>query len=230
MRDLALGRLSPETFARAEAKRAVNKLRRAWRKNPWIEGRTIDLGAHERRFSIESGIARLPGRVAPAVLDWLRWKYRRLQIDRQRGEEWGRVLREDYPRRVQAAGSEQSSVTASTVDIDTRPIWTVDGTARATSKRRRADNTRAVPERRIRLLRERQMPEQIDQTAMSLMIVEHRETLGPLLDACRSEGEQHAIILALRDFLARPQDPKAMRRWQEAVTNLWDRTGRYSLP
>ena len=67
---------------------------------PWRPGQTIDLGAFEERFLIESGSARLGAavRVPPAVLDWLRWRYRRLKIDRKRDEEWLRVLREDYPR------------------------------------------------------------------------------------------------------------------------------------
>src|SRR5690606_12457668 len=100
-----LGRMSWEDFARAEAKRAANRLRARWKKDPWAPGRTIDLGSYEERFQIELGRPDERGHViAPAVLDWLRWKFRRLQVDRQRDNEWAAVLRFDYPDRGRAAG------------------------------------------------------------------------------------------------------------------------------
>lgn len=223
LHDLALGRIRFEAFSRAEAKRAVNRLRWEWKKNPWQPGQTIDLGAFEERFRIESGIARLGAgvRVPPAVLDWLRWRFRRLQIDRKRDEEWLRVLREDYPRRVRDAGPPPSMGTAPHINAP-EPLWRAERVG-VRSKRQRRDAPRAVPEPPTRKLRERPVPDDIDENALALMAAEHRDTLAPLLDKCRSEKEQRTVILALREYLAAPTDSGAGARWRDAVTELWSR-------
>lgn len=213
-----------EAFSRAEAKRAANRLRWEWKKNPWHPGKTIDLGAFEDRFLIESGIARLRtgARVPPAVLDWLRWRYQRLKIDRKRGDEWLRVLREDYPRRVRDAGSPPVDTEAHAVVESPEPLWRAERVS-VTSKRQRLDVQRAVVEPEPRQLRERRMPNEQDHNALSLMVAQHRDTLVPLLDKCRSEGEQRTLIVALHEYLADPADLGAGTRWRDVVTELWSR-------
>lgn len=222
--DLALGRITFDAFSRSEAKRAVNRLRWTWRKNPWHPGATIDLGPHEDRFLSESGVARLGVRVAPAVLDWLRWRYRRLRIDRKRDEEWLRVLREDYPRRVREAGPPLSGDDGAALTGPVAPpLWQVDRPS-VTSKRQRLDVQRPTVEPQPRQLRERAMSDELDHNALGLMVAQHRDTLAPLLDRCRSEGEeQRTLILALHDYLNAPDDAASGRRWRDAVTELWSR-------
>lgn len=52
------GHVSAEDWQRAEARRAANRLGRDWKRNPWAQGQTIDLGHAEaalRRDVTESG-------------------------------------------------------------------------------------------------------------------------------------------------------------------------------
>ena len=44
------GQISPEVWFKAEAKRATNRLRERWKKDPWYPGSTIDLGDEEDKF------------------------------------------------------------------------------------------------------------------------------------------------------------------------------------
>lgn len=70
-------------------------------------GTTIDLGAHEdalRAALAARGVPYDMRTLAPAVADWLRWKFRRYQIDRTDAARWERVLAGDLPRRVKDAG------------------------------------------------------------------------------------------------------------------------------
>lgn len=224
MHDLALGRITFEAFIRAEARRAVNRLRWDWKKNSWHPGQTIDLGVYEERFRSESGIARLgaSARVPPAVLDWLRWRYRRLQIDRKRNEEWLRVLREDYPRRVREAGPPPAPEDTPAPTTAPSPLWRAERVS-VTSKRQRLDAPRVVSEPEPRQLQEREMPESLDESALALFVAEHRDVLAPLLGKCRSWSEQRTVILALHEYLGAPEDEGAGARWRDAVTELWSR-------
>lgn len=223
LHDLALGRISFEAFSRSEAKRALNRLRWQWKKNPWLPGQTIDLGVFEARFQADSGTGRLAFgvRVPPSVLDWLRWRYRRLQIDRKRDEEWLRVLREDYPRRVRDAGTPPLDTDGRSLRGDVpAPFWRTD---RPTSRRQRLDAPRAAFEPQPRQLRERKMPNTLDKNALGLMVAQYRDILAPLLDKCRSETEQRTLILALHEYLADPAEMAAGARWRDAVNELWSR-------
>lgn len=80
---LRTGRVTPEVFARAEARRARNRLLDLWKRNPSAPGTTLDLGADEGRFQdalVAYGVG--SGADLPAVTDWLRWRFRRCLIDR----------------------------------------------------------------------------------------------------------------------------------------------------
>ncbi len=50
LRAFKTGKISAEEWNRAEARRAANRLGRQWKKDPWVPGSTIDLGAHEGPF------------------------------------------------------------------------------------------------------------------------------------------------------------------------------------
>jgi hypothetical protein len=212
-----------EEFAHAEAKRAVNRLRWEWKKDPWREGETIDLGSQEERFQLESGITRLEQPIAPAIVDWLRWRYRRLQIDRRRDEEWTRTLREEYPRRVREAGpppAARSGVASSAVSSGA--LWRADHVP-VSSKRRRLDEPRARIEPQLRRLPMRNVSGDGDKNALALVAAQHRDVLAPLFARCRDEQEQRTLVIALHEYLLAPESAKAATFWRSAVTELWRR-------
>ena len=98
------GRVSPAEFARAEARRARNALTDRWKIDQRVPGETIDLGPNEWLFR-EAAERRDVDLAAllPAVADWLRWQWQRLQIDRRADGRWMRLCREELPRRIAAA-------------------------------------------------------------------------------------------------------------------------------
>jgi len=104
-REFQSGKLSPTEWHRREAKRAANRLHDRWKKDPWVPGQTIDFGQAEGDMTdalrdLGVDVASL----APAVADWLRWRYRRTQIDRTDAGAWERAVRHDLPQRVTKAG------------------------------------------------------------------------------------------------------------------------------
>jgi hypothetical protein len=86
LRDLALGRLSAEAFAKLEARREANRLHGLWRRDPWAEGATINLGNQEVEFRRLTSRA-LVG-AAPSVEDWLRWQFYRHRMRAPNPERW----------------------------------------------------------------------------------------------------------------------------------------------
>lgn len=216
LRDLATGRISVAEFKRQERRREVNRLHDAWKRDPWLPGSTIDLGEHETRFQIESGLARLGLPVAPAVLDWLRWKYRRLQIDARRDSEWARVRLEEYPRRKEAAGSPPYDAALNSTHASEAP-WAAN-TPLPGSKRLRPDS---ILGRKARL-KERELPAvgilQQDDERLAHFHFQNREVLGPLLARCRSAKERDAVIAALWRYLEAPERDGG--RWQALVMQL----------
>jgi hypothetical protein len=215
----ARGKLSREEFERFEARRAANALRNAWRRNPWLPGQTIDLGVWEDRFQIESGLARRNEPVPPAVLDWLRWRYRRLQIDRGRDQEWARALFEEYPRRVRDAGPPPP-------DFDVRataliaPFWSAS-VSPVGSKRAREDRPRAPSlKRKGKSVNPSPLDEiEVSEERLARVAYEQRDVLAPLLKLC-SRGEHRALIRALAIYLDHPTNLAAMRRWTAWVFEL----------
>lgn len=98
---LRTGRVSPDVFARAEARRARNALLDGWKRNPSLPGATIDLAADEGRFrDAASALAVSVDGLLPAVRDWLAWRWRRTQADRRNDAAWVRAVQIDLPRRV----------------------------------------------------------------------------------------------------------------------------------
>ncbi len=216
---VAKGKLSHEDFARHEARRAVNALRNGWRRHPWTPGQTIDLGEHEDRFQTLSGLARLDTPVAPSVLDWLRWKYRRLQVDRRRDDEWARVVFDEYPRRVRDAGPPPPTYDPSQPGLS-RPMWTAEPPPHW-SRRNRADGPREAAGDPVPVIRPAE--EEHDPAALAMVAYEQREVLTPLLELCGTAREQKSVIVTLKSYLDRPGDPAAMRRWLDTVSALRSR-------
>lgn len=218
--DLGRGKITPDDFAASEARRAANRLRDRWKKNPWLPGSTINLGEHEEAFLAESGLDLRLEPVPPAVSDWLRWKYRRLQIDRKRHDQWVQVRRVDFPRRVLDAGPptaddlialEQQPATAS-------DVWVV-GSSGSFSRRQNLDRPKMKSAPTLRRLR-RARVRNIDPDTLARMICEHHKLLGPLFENCRDDAEKISVVAALQDYLADPNEPKALNRWMEIVRVL----------
>jgi hypothetical protein len=102
--DLERGVVTPEQWARAEERRARNALTRAWRKDPRLPGRTIDLGPDEAAFAASAAALGLDvDALWPGLADWLRWRWRRHQKDRPDAARWRRAVLDELPRRRAAA-------------------------------------------------------------------------------------------------------------------------------
>lgn len=217
------GKISAVEFERAEARRAANRLRDRWKKNPWTPGQTIDLGEHEWAFRHESGIAsRSMASVPPGVLDWLRWKYRRLQLDRRRDSEWRRVVISELPNRVERAGppTADNFVEAENGDGPPTTVWRVDPTEKTYSKRRRADKQK-MPKRtrRLKALPVRPSSES-DTRELAEIVHRHSAALSPLFAKCASAADQLVLATAFRDLVAHPGDSQAHWRWAQTLRSL----------
>ena len=98
-----------------------------------------------------------------------------------------------------------------------RPSWT--------SKRLR-DDTPAAPKvirakgygRRGRPRTQPPMEEEMDDLMAGYRA--HRATVAPMLERCQSKGDQLAVLRALQDFMADPNDAGARDRWCKYVRTL----------
>lgn len=116
---LRTGRVSPPEFARAEARRARNRLVEGWKRNPSLPGQTIDLGPNEGRFQAALGALGVdPGTALPALADWLRWRFQRMQLDRSDDVAWTRAVLTNLPRRM--ADAERLMMWVRAGDLDRR--------------------------------------------------------------------------------------------------------------
>lgn len=217
LRAFRAGKISSDEWNRAEARRAANRLGWLWKKNPWVPGRTIDLGAHEAEF-----VAELQGRgldveaLPPAVADWLRWRFRRTMLDRRDEKAWLRVLVEALPLRVAKAGPRPEGDYMETTS-GTGTAWSV-GSIEASSKRARADQPRAPKVIRGKGYGRRGRPRTqppTDNETENLMAVyrAHRDVVAPMFERCSGEGERLSVLRALRDYTENPNAPGPRERW-----------------
>ena len=215
------GKISAEDWERAEARRAANRLGWDWKKNPWLPGRTIDLGPAEGTLRADMTARGLDVEaLPPAVADWLRWRWRRTQIDRKSDRAWHRVVTEALPGRIARAGPRPSGIAEVSASVNAR-TWKLNADSsvpEVTSKRTRADVPRAPKLIRgkgyARPGRPRTQPPREDEVEGLMSVYRaHRATVGPMLARCRSEGERMAVLRALRDFLADPSDRAPREQW-----------------
>jgi hypothetical protein len=217
-------------WRKAEARRARNRLRDQWKKNPWLFGCTLDLGPYKTDFAVAiEARAGAEDELAPAVLDWLRWRYCRLQIDRCDDEGWHRCLVDDLPRRVLAAGPapegwEQSGQSVTDKSMAIKLTATKETTA-VFSKRRQPDALRrknAKPRPSVKGRgRPRQRPQSDEEgQALALTAYRHHDVLAPLLKRCTTQSDQNAVIRALHEYVCDPANAARMRRWHEVVARL----------
>jgi len=220
--DMQAGKISYAEFARSEGKRAANRLRDQWKKDPWVHGRTIDLLEHEMAFQGELLHWNGSRRLAPAVLDWLRWKFRRLQIDRAQNEAWALLLRDELPRRVRDAGDPPPGWVE---EAPTAPATWHAAAAPGAGKRRRGDQPKARRDAAVaRTLTFAAPDDAVDPLEVARIVNDCRDVLLPLLDLCETEEERSSLTATLIQYRRAPQqDRKAHERWLSAVANLRSR-------
>lgn len=218
--DMQAGKISYAEFARSEAKRAANRLRDQWKKDPWVHGRTIDLLEHEMAFQAEMLHWNGSRRLAPAILDWLRWKFRRLQIDRAQNEAWGLLLRDEMPRRVRDAGeppagwSEQQSVGPATWEAGEAPV---------VGKRVRQDRRRQKREADRSALPALSKSENFDPLEVARIVSSAMDVLRPHLALCRTDDERDGLVAALVNYSREPQSSARREEWTTLLRALRDR-------
>lgn len=228
------GKLSAEEWHRAEAKRAANRLQYRWRKDPWLPGATIDLGAHEaafqdalRRHSVD------PDGLPPAVADWLRWRFRRYQIDRQDGSKWADVMSARLPERLRKAGPGPRSGTSETRGPIPDPVFTppfkalpAEAPDNWTSKRHRPDMPKGPTKVRGRKQLGPGRPRKDgnmgdrERDELSAFAFQHRDTLGPLFEHCTGESDRVGVIRALRNMVQQPRDAGLRAHWAGILRKL----------
>ncbi|MBZ9917110.1 hypothetical protein LB517_01420 [Mesorhizobium sp. BR1-1-12] len=224
IRDVARGSLSPAEFAAHEARRAANRLHDNWKKNPWLPGSTIDLGQYETTFQEESGPAHRYEPLAPAIADWLRWKYRRLQLDRSRDAEWLRVLRDELPRRVQEAGPASGANLPAFQQRQagsTFAPWTAIGRV-PFSKRQNSNRPKVPAPPKVSTLRRVKVSE-ADQAELGRIGAQHHQLVNSLFAECRNDGERQAVLVALRNVVTKSEDTKAHTVWMRTLLELRSR-------
>lgn len=110
---LRQGTASPEYLRRREVRRLLQK---AWRKDPWYPGSTVELQPrHERSLiqHLEALTGRSVEQLPAAVVDWCRWKWQLVVVDGRgcrltswRGgeRECLLLLQRELPERLRNAG------------------------------------------------------------------------------------------------------------------------------
>jgi hypothetical protein len=158
--------------------------------------------------------------LAPAVADWLRWRYQRLQIDTRNDVAWMEVRLTKLPARQERAG-ERLLVAAEAESSDTasHAIWRPKNAPNAAPSRRSfADRPRATKPVPIRnkacVGRPQSRPVDTDeQEALLELYRDHADVLRPIMQMTKGEAAQWAVLRTLRGYLDAPQDSGAHQRW-----------------
>lgn len=218
--EMQAGKISFAEFARSEVKRAANRLRDQWKKDPWVHGRSIDLGEHEMAFQGELLHWNGSRRLAPAILDWLRWKFRRLQIDRAQNEAWALLLRDELPRRVRDAGerpagwTEQPSVAPAAWEAGQVPV---------SGKRVRRDALPQKLEADRSALPALSKSENFDPLEVARIVSSAMDVLRPHLALCRADDERDGLVAALVNYSREPQSAARREEWTTLLRALRER-------
>ncbi len=148
LRQMQTGKTSPEDFARAEARRARNRLTNGWKKNPSLPGQTIDLDGSEGTFlDAVRALGADVDTLLPAVRDWLAWRYQRTQLDRTADGAWTRTVRVDLPKRIADADAAMVWVRLGNLDKRTKQGRAMKAALRAGGEARAAALAEIAPKR-----------------------------------------------------------------------------------
>jgi hypothetical protein len=209
------GKLPYAVFAKAEEKRAVNRLRNAWKRDPWANGRTIDLGPHEARFQEALGTPRgTPRRSRP--LCWT-------------GSAGAFVGCKSTGTMI-GSGSRPCGANTKpglTVPVP-RPLagsrWP-DRNPSGLSRRQVQDRRRAVQDKEAKMppAKSVQSLDQDDRAELSQLVTQARDVLAPLFALCLGEDEAMQVAVRFRDTVKYPENSEARRRWLEIQSALRER-------
>jgi hypothetical protein len=209
--------LDPVVFAKAERRRAVNRLRWTWKKDPWFPGVTLDLGSHERAF--RKALTAFGWRLEdtpPAVVDWARWRFRRLMVDRQRPDAWAE-LAGDLRARVDAAGTPPDELREVTGQ---GAVFATPDRVAPYSRRRALDPNRPRKGRsRVGKSAERRIIA-VDAGTLGAFLNKHRADLGPVLARCMGEVERLSVAAAFKRLLEAPGSKAAQHAWMDTLRRL----------
>lgn len=222
------GKLSWSAWQAHEARRARNRLRWAWKRNPWHHGQTLDLGPLEDSLA---GVLRARGHnplaLPPAVLDWLRWRYRRLQVDRNADQKWFETLALTLPERLRHAGAMPPGWEPDLSGTGAVPgLERIGGvmTAKPSSKRTILDKPKAPAEgrrKKISLGRKRLRPVPNDELAfVQKVAMENRVALASLYEKCSGQHERAAVLAALVALAREPDNPALQKAWRKVAMTL----------
>jgi hypothetical protein len=211
---VARGEAMPEQAERAGVRAAVNRQRALWRRDPWAPGTTLDLGDAER--ATEAALREAghnPHHLPPAVLDGLRWRWRRAFLDgRRRPEAWAAALA-DMPRRLRATGPPPPGWRPEEA-LPVPGLVYAAGTPAAASKRRDPDAPR--PRGPARPPPPGGMSaEDAHRAARALAM--HPEALAPALATVRTNEARQRVALAFVRLAAGEIDHWS---WQETLERL----------
>lgn len=223
LRDLIDGRISADQWNRSEAKRARNRIRNQWRRDPWTPGSTIDLGVHEDEFRMMMAAGGYAvDDLAPDTVDASRWKFRRFRLDGNREGKWQEYLSLDLPRRAAMAGPRPTDPSPTSRDVSVEPSKALS--PGPYSRRRRPDrpkNAKAAGARGRRPPgRPRRAPViELEAETIARLVAKH-PVLRSALALCRNEGEQQMTVAAFARVIADPSDGPATVVWHRALASL----------
>lgn len=214
--DVRAGRLAPSIFLKAEARRQANRIQTAWKRDPWLPGSTIDLAEHEADFRKQvgqDGMRLLP----PAVLDWLRWRYRRLLVDAAKMDEWRVLLLDELPRRAAAAGDPPSGHEAEVSEELSAGHWTAER-PQTGSPRIRGDRRRLKRSKSLHIIGRmpKVSPGEVDD--LNDLLFECRGDLAPVIARCTSEHDRLLVAKAYHSLQSGL--PGGMQSWMAVLNHL----------
>ena len=59
-----------------------------------------------------------------------------------------------------------------------------------------------------------------EQAEIAMLMFQHRDTLTPLFARCQGERDRLAVVYALRDLVAHPDNRGAHERWGKVLRTL----------
>lgn len=208
--------LTVQEIAKRVRRQATNRLRAAWRRDPWMPGATIAFGADiEHGFREALAYAGQDAdAMPPSAADWARWKYRLLVLDRDLPDAWATALGQ-LRQRIRAAGPPPPGWQPSPAVVSPALGYVVDCPPGPYSKRRRLDRDRTPKTRRATGAAGARPLADTDRARAVLAYATHGQTLAPALAAVREDTETRlALALAFDRLVTGEIDHLA---WLEAL-------------
>jgi hypothetical protein len=157
-----------------------------------------------------------PGTMPSSVVNWARWKYRLLVLDRDLPEAWAEALNQ-LPLRIRASGPPRPGCAPSPAVVSPALGYVVDHPLGLYSKRRRLDRDRIPkPIAHATSTRKTAWDAPLSTTDMEravVALVEHRAALTPAL-ACLAPDDGDGRMRLARAFLTLLAGAGHLARWR----------------